>query len=514
MRQLVDEHHVIRHPPLGGLALVELEQVLARDARAGLLDGDYDRTLVPFRVANANDGGLDDVGVRNRDVLEVDGADPFAAGLDDVLGAIGNLHVAVGVDGRDVTGREPAVLQRIAALALEVRIGGPWPLHQQVAKGLAVIGQGLAIGIDDLHVDTEDHTTLLGLHRILRLLVGIDVLGLERGDRAERAHLGHAPGVQHLDAEILLERPDHRGRAGRTADHRGAQRGELQLGFLHVIEQSQPDRGHTRAHRDLFVLEHLVQALAVEVLAGEDELRPGERAAVRQAPRVDVEHRHHREDAVGRREVERIRQGGGVGVQHRTAMAVEDALGIARRSRGVAQARGGLFVEGRPLELVVFGLDQVLVAEDVGQGGLGHVRTVGHDHDVLDRLQAGGDLFHQWHESQVDEQDLVLGMVGDVDHLLREEARVDRVDHRAGAGHRVIDLEMPVAVPGQRGDAVLHADPELGQGLGQAPGPRMGIPVGIAVEIALHPLGHDFRVAVVPVGVADEVADQQRHVHH
>src|SRR5665811_1928082 len=47
--------------------------------------------------------------VADGDVFQLDGADPFAAGLDHVLGAVGDLHVAIGVDGGDVAGREPAL---------------------------------------------------------------------------------------------------------------------------------------------------------------------------------------------------------------------------------------------------------------------------------------------------------------------------------------------------------------------------------------------------------------------
>ena len=45
-------------------------------------------------------------------------------------------------------------------------------------------------------------------------------------------------------------------------------------------------------------------------------------------------------------------------MQHGTAVAVGHALGVAGGARGVAQARGGLLVEGRPLELVVLRLDE------------------------------------------------------------------------------------------------------------------------------------------------------------
>ena len=47
----------------------------------------------------------------------VDRADPLAARLDDVLAAVGDLHVAVGIDRRDVAGGEPAVgVARAAAV--------------------------------------------------------------------------------------------------------------------------------------------------------------------------------------------------------------------------------------------------------------------------------------------------------------------------------------------------------------------------------------------------------------
>jgi hypothetical protein len=40
------------------------------------------------------------------------------------------------------------------------------------------------------------------------------------------------------------------------------------------------------------------------------------------------------------------------------------------------------------------------------------------------------------------------------------------------------------------------------------------IPIGVAVDVALDPARHDLGVAVVAVGVLDEVAHQQRHIHH
>src|SRR5690349_499117 len=45
VRQLLHEHHVVGRPPLGDLALVELDQLVARDLAARLLHRDHDRPL-------------------------------------------------------------------------------------------------------------------------------------------------------------------------------------------------------------------------------------------------------------------------------------------------------------------------------------------------------------------------------------------------------------------------------------------------------------------------------------
>lgn len=63
---------------------------------------------------------------------------------------------------------------------------------------------------------------------------------------------------------------------------------------------------------------------------------------------------------------------------------------------------------------------------------------------------------HQRQEAQVEAQDLVLGVIHDPCDLLWMQARVDGVQHPARAADAVVKLEVPIAVPRQRGDAVAE----------------------------------------------------------
>src|SRR5690606_10117903 len=86
-RDVVHEDHIVRHPPFGDLALQEVEMfLLVLDLALLELDQQH-RSLVPFGVRRADDGRQGDLGVTDGDVLDVDGADPLPARLDDVLGA-------------------------------------------------------------------------------------------------------------------------------------------------------------------------------------------------------------------------------------------------------------------------------------------------------------------------------------------------------------------------------------------------------------------------------------------
>ena len=250
-------------------------------------------------MVDADDGGLGHIRVAHGGVLQVDGTDPFTAGLDDVLGAVGDGHEAVFVQGRDVARVEPvAIVQNAPALALEVAAGDPVTAGQQVAEGHAVARQFVGFVVGDLQFHAIDHATLLGLVGQLFLERQLlDGPGHDTGG-AQRAHLRHAPGMDHRDIVFRLEGADHGGRGGGTADDRAVHVGQTQAMLLHVVQQHQPDCRYARRHGDLLVGHQVIDRLAVQVLARQHQLGTAHGRGVGQAPGIGVEHRHDRQDGV------------------------------------------------------------------------------------------------------------------------------------------------------------------------------------------------------------------------
>lgn len=217
--------------------------------------------------------------MRHGDVFNVDGADPLAARLDHVLAAVSDLHEAIGINRGHVTRGEPAPAtrildERVTALALEIAAHNPRALDQQIAVGLAIPRQFFPIAAHDLHVHAINGAALL-LHDLHLLVLGQGkVLVLQGAQRAQRAHLGHAPGVQHRDAIAFLEGRDHGRRAGRATNHRALERRERQPRWLHVAQQHLPHGGHACGVGHLLGFDQFVNRLAIEGGAGKTTLHP------------------------------------------------------------------------------------------------------------------------------------------------------------------------------------------------------------------------------------------------
>ena len=162
------------------------------------------------------------------------------------------------------------------------------------------MGQGLAVFIDDFHVDAKDAAALLHAQFHLRLGRQAQVFVLQGANRAQRAQLGHAPGMQHIDVVVLPEGIDHGRWASRAADHGAVESAELQACGLHVAQQHLPDGGHACCKGHAFGLNQFIDRFAIERRTGKHQLGTRHGRAVGNAPGVDVEHGHHRQDRIAR----------------------------------------------------------------------------------------------------------------------------------------------------------------------------------------------------------------------
>src|SRR6185437_1643392 len=142
MRHFRDEDDVIGQLPFRDLGLEEPEDRFFARVLARLRDDDQQRPLRPFRMRQADHRRLCDIGMAHRDVLDIDRADPFAAGFDHILGAVDDLHIAIGIDGRDVAGAEPPLLiqrGRGRFLVIVICADHPRTAYQKLAARDAVM---------------------------------------------------------------------------------------------------------------------------------------------------------------------------------------------------------------------------------------------------------------------------------------------------------------------------------------------------------------------------------------
>ena len=96
LRDLLDEGELVRHPPLRDQRRRGARAAPPASRLAPSLEHDAgQRPLGPALVGLRDHRRLEHVRVRHQRVLELDRGDPLAAGLDQVLGAVGDPHEAL-----------------------------------------------------------------------------------------------------------------------------------------------------------------------------------------------------------------------------------------------------------------------------------------------------------------------------------------------------------------------------------------------------------------------------------
>ena len=137
------------------------------------------------------------------------------------------------------------------------------------------------------------------------------------------------------------------------------------------------------------------------------------------------------------------------------------------------------------------------------------------ENDVaLDRRQAIGDRLKQRHEGEIDEGDLVFGVIHDPGDLLGEQPRIDGVIDRPGAGDAVPALEMSIAVPGEGRDPVAELDSLALQSFGDL---ERALPNGAVVGGMHRPFDrprNDFLLWKLDGGEIDDLVHEQGPILH
>src|SRR5262245_6565013 len=164
----VDEHDVGGELPLGDLARQHVQNLRLGRVGAGGLHRHQQGALVPPGMGNADHRAVGEALAGERRVLHVDGADPLAARLYEILGAVDDDEPAVGRDLGDVAGGEPALpvdLPGGGLRVVEVARHDRRAAHEQFARGLAVRRRAPALVVDHLELDAEHAPALPGGER-------------------------------------------------------------------------------------------------------------------------------------------------------------------------------------------------------------------------------------------------------------------------------------------------------------------------------------------------------------
>ncbi len=159
---------------------------------------------------------------------------------------------------------------------------------------------------------------------------------------------------------------------------------------------------------------------------------------------------------------------------------------------------------------------QRLVLREVGGGRLaaGARCAVPHEDDRSHRRQRVADRGQHRPHAGVDEDHRVAGVIDDVGQVLRGQPEVQGVEHRAAERDRPVQLQMPVTVPGQRGDAIAPADTEVAQHAAQPQRPRGEVRVGVPEQRLTGPARGQRLAREEAAAALEELGEREGIIHH
>src|SRR5438105_781877 len=143
--------------------------------------------LLPLGIMNGDDRGFLNLRVRHERIFKIDGTDPLATRLDQILRAICDSHVTLTVDGRHISRSEPAIGSPFVTLGtgLEVTRGDPGTSDLELAHCPAVLWAD-SVRVNRANLDEWYRQSLLGQRRDALLIREICHVRFDRATGSKR----------------------------------------------------------------------------------------------------------------------------------------------------------------------------------------------------------------------------------------------------------------------------------------------------------------------------------------
>jgi hypothetical protein len=198
----------------------------------------------------------------------------------------------------------------------------------------------------------------------------------------------------------------------------------------------------------------------------------------------------------------------------RPAMAVNNAFGIARCCRGVADQAGFVFiaVHREIIDLRKI-FNQIVIQNNRGECGRWHYPGLGHDDIFLDCLELIFKRFNQEINIFVNEKNAVFGVINDVYQIFGGQPYIEGVQNSTHAGNAKVKFHMAMIVQRKRGDPVTLFDTKRAQGSRQLT--CAFVPASISItESAGRVNRDDFLGRIILGRMLHKIGQQQRIIHH
>ena len=229
---------------------------------SGPQDDDGGDVLAPHRIGQTDDRRLRDRRMGVQHLFDLAAVHVLAAGDDHVLHPVDDVEEALLVTAGHVAGVEPAALERlggallVAEVALQHLLAADHDLADDAGRAL------VHVLVDDLHVG-EAHRRAARREQVL-LAVDRPLVGRLREREHVAAQLGHPEAGVHDRTEALDRRPQHLDRHRGRAVADAAQRVELVVVDLRVLQHHVEHRRRQRGAGDAVLVDELHPQLGLE----------------------------------------------------------------------------------------------------------------------------------------------------------------------------------------------------------------------------------------------------------